>query len=92
MDESEPMEILFDESQVRFRTGDTEITSKLIEGSFPNYRVLIPQEVELNVELDKAEMLRITKIAALFARQSSGTVVCRTDSEQNTFSVGAVAN
>ena len=92
MDESEPVEILFDESQVRFRTGDTEITSKLIEGSFPNYRVLIPQEVELNVELDKAEMLRITKIAALFARQSSGTVVCRTDSEQNTFSVGAVAN
>ena len=48
--------------------------------------------MELKVELDKTEMLRITKIAALFARQSSGTVVCRTDGEQNTFSVGAVAN
>lgn len=92
MDDSEPVEILFDESQVRFRSGDTEITSKLIDGSFPNYRVLIPEEVELKVELDKGEMQRITKIAALFARQSSGTVICEVNSQEKCFSVSAVAN
>lgn len=92
MDDDEAVEILFDDSQVRFRTGDTEVTSKLIEGSFPNYRVLIPQSVELDIELDKSEMLRITKIAALFARQSAGTVVCAANSEEKCFSVSAVAN
>lgn len=90
--DSESIEILFDESQVRFRLNDTEITSKLIEGTFPNYRALLPQNIDLDIELDKAEMLRITKIAALFARQSSGTIVCRANAEKGEFSVAAVAN
>ena len=37
------IEILFDETQVRFRLGEVEITSKLIDGSFPYFRQFIPK-------------------------------------------------
>lgn len=92
VDAKNDVEILFDDSQIRFRLGDTEITSKLIEGSYPNYRALLPKELELDIELEKSEMLRVTKIAALFARQSSGTVTCKTDSKKGEIIVSAVAN
>lgn len=91
-DEVEEVEILFDESQVRFRLGEVEITSKLIDGSFPDYRQLIPSEVENQVILKRMELARVTKLAALFAREVGGSIVCETRLESQTFSVSSVAN
>ncbi len=68
------LEIYLDENQVMFRVGDIELISRLIEGQFPNYRSIIPNEVETTIELPTAEFARITKVAALFARESAGSV------------------
>lgn len=86
------IEILFDDSQVRFRFGEIEITSKLIDGSFPDYRQLIPKESEINLKLKKDELSRITKLAALFAREVGGSVICESKESENIFSVSSVAN
>lgn len=91
-DDIEEVEVLFDETQVRFRMGEIEITSKLIDGSFPDYRQLIPKKTDINLELDKTELIRMTKVAALFARESGGSLVCETHSADKTFSVSAVAS
>ncbi len=91
-DDVEEIEILFDETQVRFRLGEIEITSKLIDGSFPDYRQLIPKETEQDIVLDKGELVRVTKLAALFAREVGGSIACETKKEAGTFSVRAVAN
>lgn len=91
-DGAEEMELLFDDTQVRFRFGETEVTSKLIDGSFPDYRQLIPKETEIVTELDKDELVRMTKMAALFARESGGSVVCETKVEEKRFSMSAVAS
>lgn len=93
LDESETeIEILFDETQVKFRLGNLEVTSKLIDGSFPDYRQLIPKESEVLVELQRSELVRVTKLAALFAKEVGGSVVCSTNAENNTFAIAAVAN
>jgi DNA polymerase-3 subunit beta len=91
-DDMEEIEILFDETQVRFRLHEIEITSKLIDGSFPDYRQLIPKKTSINVTLNKAEFTRMTKVAALFARESGGSVVCETSASDKTFSISAVAS
>lgn len=91
-DEMDEIEILFDETQVKFRLDGVEITSKLVDGSFPDYRQLIPKESEVNVELDKSELVRVTKLAALFAREVGGSVVCSTSLENGSFAIAAVAN
>ena len=91
-DEMDEVEILFDETQVRFRLGEIEVTSKLIDGSYPDYRKLIPEETEVEVILDRAELMRVTKLAALFAKDVGGSIICETKAEKGVFSVASVAN
>lgn len=91
-DDVNEIEMLFDETQVRFRLGDVEITSKLIDGSFPDYRQLIPKQSEIQVELKKDELTRITKLAALFAKEVGGSITCETSVENSNFVVASVAN
>lgn len=91
-DNMEEIEILFDETQVKFRLDGIEVTSKLIDGSFPDYRQLIPKETEISVELNKSELVRVTKLAALFAKEVGGSVVCSTSVENGSFAIASVAN
>ena len=91
-DDVEAIEVLFDETQVRFRMGEVEVTSKLMDGSFPDYRQLIPQQTEVQVELKRDELMRITKLAALFAREVGGSITCSASAERKTFAVASVAN
>lgn len=91
-DDMEEIEILFDETQVRFRLGEIEITSKLIDSSYPDYRQLIPKENEVCVSLAKNEVLRVSKLAALFARGVGGSITCEAKKEKGVFSVSSVAN
>ena len=91
-EEQEEVVMLFDETQVRFRLGEVEITSKLIDGTFPNYRELMPESNEVEMILDRAEVMRITKLAALFARAANGVIVAEANKETQKFSIAAVAN
>ena len=91
-DNMENVEILVTDEQIRFRMGEVEITSKLIDASFPDYRQLIPKDSKATLILDKAEVIRMTKVAALFARESGGSVVCEAKAEAGTFSIYAVAS
>ncbi len=51
------VEILFGTSQLGFRVGRTTLTTKLIEGRYPNYEAVIPSENKnlLTVDLDQLQ-------------------------------------
>jgi DNA polymerase-3 subunit beta len=91
-DESNEIDILFDETQVRFRINDAEIISRLIDGNFPNYRQLIPTSSETTITINKADFIRVTKIAGLFARESGGSVTLTADKEKNNLAVHSIAS
>lgn len=91
-DDVDEVEILFDETQVRFRAGESEVTSRLIDGNFPDYRQLIPASSETSITLQKADFVRITKIAGLFARESGGSITLTADSEKKTLSIHSIAS
>ena len=91
-DNMENIEILFDEFQVRFRLGEIEIISKLIDGAFPDYRKLIPEKSQVEILLNKAELLRGVKLAALFSRATSGSIVCESKKDEQVFVVSSVLN
>lgn len=90
-DDSDVIDILFDENQVRFRINEAEIISRLIDGNFPNYRQLIPENSDNKAVIDKQEFTRVTKIAGLFARESGGSVIL-TINENNTTSLHSIAS
>lgn len=91
-DDIDQVEVLFDETQVRFRVGESEIISRLIDGNYPDYRQLIPAESETSVTMDASEFVRITKIAGLFARESGGGVTLTADNEQQTLAIHSIAS
>jgi DNA polymerase-3 subunit beta len=91
-DDINEVEVLFDESQVRFRLNDAEITSRLIDGNFPDYRQLIPTSSETTVTIPRTEFSQITKVAGLFARESGGSVIITADAEKNKLSLHSVAS
>ena len=91
-EESNEIDILFDETQVRFRINDAEIISRLIDGNFPDYRQLIPTSSETTVIIDKSDFIRITKIAGLFARESGGSVTITADKDKKSLSVHSIAS
>jgi DNA polymerase-3 subunit beta len=91
-DESDQIDILFDETQVRFRINETEIISRLIDGNFPDYRQLVPKSSETTITLNKSDFIRITKIAGLFARESGGSVTLTADKEKKTLSIHSIAS
>lgn len=90
-DDVEEVEISFDEELVRFRLGEIEIISKLIDASFPDYQKLIPKDNNIKLTLDREELVRVTKLAALFARSVGGSIVCEAKND-NIFSVKSISN
>jgi DNA polymerase-3 subunit beta len=89
--DSDEIEILIDETQVKFRFSETEVTSKLIDGSFPDYKQLIPKKSDIAVLVPKDEFTRAVKLAALFAREVGGSIACETKTD-GVFQISALAN
>jgi DNA polymerase-3 subunit beta len=87
----EEVEITFNDDLVRFRLGEVEIISKLIDASFPDYQKLIPKDCNIHIVLNREDLSRVTKLAALFARSVGGAIVCEA-TEPDTFSVKSIAN
>ena len=90
-DDMDEVEISFSEDLVRFRLGEIEIVSKLIDASYPNYQALIPKDHDISATLDREEFIRTTKLAALFARSVDGSIICETKSP-DILSVRSIAN
>ena len=91
-DSTDHIEVLFDDVQVRFRVDESEITSRLIEGSYPNYQQLIPATSETSARVKMDDFARIVKIAGLFARDSGGSVTVTVDDEKDSISIHSIAS
>jgi len=92
-DEMEEVEISLNEDLVRFRLGEIEIISKLIDAEYPDLEKLISINSEVNLTVNRDELLRVTKLASLFARHSTNDIIaCETNSKSNTFSIRSITN
>lgn len=91
-DSTESVEIYIDDDQIEFIVDDIVVVSRLIDGKFVDYRKLIPSETETKIDISKADFLRIVKIAALFARDSGGSVTLRADGENSKLSIHSIAS
>ena len=62
------VEFVLTENQVVFRFGSVELTSRTIDGVYPNYRQIIPTRLETQARLQTDDLARSIKAASLFAR------------------------
>lgn len=62
------------DNQVVFDLKDIILSSRMIEGEFPDFERIIPKETKIRVNLDRGELLRSVKLAGVFARDSANVV------------------
>ncbi len=65
------IEIAALENQVVFTVGDTVLSSRLVEGRFPNYRQLLPESFEHELRLSTAELLEVVRRISLLAQKNA---------------------
>jgi DNA polymerase-3 subunit beta len=61
-------------SQVLFHLEGVDLVSRLIDGQFPNYQSVLPKTHTTRAVLDREELLRAVRPAALIAHESANIV------------------
>jgi DNA polymerase-3 subunit beta len=59
------------QNQVIFELGDIVLSSRLIDGQFPNYRQLLPESVEHELRLASAELTDVVRRISLLAQKNA---------------------
>jgi DNA polymerase-3 subunit beta len=65
------IEIAALENQVVFSVGGTVLSSRLVEGRFPNYRQLLPETFEHELRLSTAELVEVVRRISLLAQKNA---------------------
>ncbi|MFH1971544.1 MAG: DNA polymerase III subunit beta [Patescibacteria group bacterium] len=63
-----------EENQVTILMDDTILSTRILEGEFPDYEKIIPKSSSIKINTDKDEFLRAVKLASIFARDSANIV------------------
>jgi DNA polymerase-3 subunit beta len=59
------------QNQVVFEIGDIVLSSRLIDGQFPNYRQLLPESVEHELRLSSGEIADVVRRISLLAQKNA---------------------
>jgi DNA polymerase-3 subunit beta len=93
LDGEEPIEVSVSETKLRFqaegKTGRLTLTSKVIDGTFPDYARVIPMGNTRRLTVDAAEFARAVDRVATVSSERSRAVKLALDEDRLTLSVNA---
>lgn len=78
-----------DTNQVIFSFGNTQLSSRLIEGTYPSWEKIIPQQFKTRLIVEKLETLKALKLASIFARTEANIVKLNCQKDKITISSSA---
>jgi DNA polymerase-3 subunit beta len=65
------LEVGVQENQVAFRSGDAVLTTRRIDGQFPNVKQLLPEQFEHIVTMPRTELLDVVRRVSVMAQRNS---------------------
>ena len=68
---SDEIQLGVHENHVIFSTSDVWLTSRRIDGQFPNYTQLLPEAFELELAVPRAQLLEVVRRAGLMAQRNA---------------------
>jgi DNA polymerase-3 subunit beta len=69
--DGDTIELAAHENQIAFHAGETWLTTRRIDGQFPNYRQLLPEAFEHEVPLARAEVLEVVRRISVMVQRNS---------------------
>ena len=59
------------ENQVVFSAGDVVLSSRLVDGRFPNYQQLLPESYDHELRIDRSELVEVVRRISLLAQKNA---------------------
>lgn len=75
-----------DQNQLFIKSNEFRIISRLINGNYPEYRQVLPKKYEIELKVDKEQLLNAIRIAALVANSQNSEIKI-SSSEDNKYLV-----
>lgn len=72
----------FTETQVCFKVDNTEIISRLVDGQYPDYKQIIPQNFTTTITVKKQDLLGALKAGGIFSQASNSVKFVYEESNQ----------
>jgi DNA polymerase-3 subunit beta len=69
--EAETLAVTVRQNQIVFDVGGTVLSSRLLEGQFPNYRQLLPDGAEYELRMSSAELADVVRRVSLLAQKNA---------------------
>jgi DNA polymerase III subunit beta len=69
--EGDKLELQLEQGQVVFAWGDQKLTTRTLEGKYPDYRLLIPKQFQRQITLDRKQLLSALERIAILADQTN---------------------
>lgn len=85
-EDKEQLVVQLSERRVAFKTPDTLITSKLVDGNYPNYRQAIPPSFSQNIIIPRSEFQTVLNRVSMVVSETSASVKLKLDKAQMTVS------
>ncbi len=68
------VEVSLSDTRIRFRFGDIELVSKLIDGTFPDYNRVIPTNNDKNLEVSRKDFVKAVDLVSTISTEQSRAV------------------
>lgn len=81
--ENESVALYVDQGQVVFELGDQHLTSRKLEGAYPNYNQLIPKNFERTMIVERKRVIESLERVSVFADQKNNLVKFNLDPDNN---------
>ncbi len=69
--DGDELELQLEQGQVVFAWGDQKLTTRTLEGKYPDYRLLIPKQFQRQITLDRKQLLGALERIAVLADQTN---------------------
>jgi DNA polymerase-3 subunit beta len=88
---NQPVQVRLDETQVMFDLGNQKLTTRLLEGQYPNYRQLLPKQFARQITLDRQELMKSLERIAVLASKKNDIIKMALNSDQQVVALSVEA-
>jgi DNA polymerase-3 subunit beta len=91
-DDDQPVRLAItpNQSQLLARIGETDFLSRLIDGTFPDFRQIIPRDFSTTLEMPREGLLNAVRRASYFARDNNDVVRLSVQPSEGEITSGSV--
>ena len=82
IEEEVKMQIIKENNQVIFESGQISLVSRILEGNYPDVDKIIPKDFKTEVVIDREDLGRAIRTAGIFARENSNIIKLKAQSSK----------